>query len=155
MAIKITKPLENFVSKIQNHNFVGTIHRSYLSLNDKMAPGVERVNETLFKFVCKSKAGANRSWKYVTGKSRLRSFLMNSIKTFDHQHTTLSSMIEKGDLLGDPKSKEVYNNCKQEIGIILRANRRISKKTSSQAVTSFVSQYIHAKRMASKYNFAT
>lgn len=157
MENKLTKLIENFGLKLENNTFVVGISDKFDKIGQKLSPYASKLNEDAHFFLCKTRTKARRPYKYLFGKIRLREFMIQSIRTFDKEHAAIVHIIEEGKLIDGQKSKE-YAGHKQRIGIILRANKRISAKriTNCEMVKSYINTYIHNSRIdKNKYSLAT
>jgi hypothetical protein len=79
--------------------------------------------------------------------------MVNSIYKLEQEHAAIASIVQKGDVKIDPVSGYKYENCKKEIGILLRANKRIRNKrvANTDQMVSYLNQHINSKRSNAKY----
>lgn len=157
MRNSITKLIKSFENPLKKSIFASKIRdKCVLAYNSLEAQRV-KTEKWLHPHVCKAVVRYRRVYKYMGGRTRLRMFLITSIRKFDTHHAELFSIIESGNLLDDKKRKERYEACKQDIGILLRANRRMTRQriVSKRMVTSYLNQHLHQKRMEKKYVLAT
>jgi hypothetical protein len=140
----ITKKLEIFVSKIENHIFVVKLMSKVSHLHNV---NMEKT-EVFLNFVVKK---YRKLVKFVYGKERVREFFVNNIECFSHNHSVIVNMIENGDV---NTNWEKYLICKNNISATLKANRKFASKITGSEVKSYLNDYITKQRFVKKYELA-
>ena len=157
MVLKLTNLIKSLFLKLENNTFVTALGNKCVQFKKSLDPQIEASNERIFFFLCKTKAKAKRSYKYVLGKIRMRRFIEWSITEYDNEYTKMTVIVDSSELKTDPeKSKAKYDLCKNNIGIILRANKRINTKRMVNKVQIFscINTRIHLTRTKKKYTLA-
>lgn len=138
----ITKRLEKFELLLQNSIFANRLKRDFVlifyTLADKFL---------FFEKTCRIRIIL--LYKYLNGRLRTKTFLMNLLDSFSDEHSLLFTMIEFGDV---GENKERYLLCKHRISVLIRANRRFNVLMGkNEYLKDFLTEYINKKRFERKY----
>jgi hypothetical protein len=147
MEKKLTNKLEKFVTTIQNPIFA---NRLRVKLEEGFV-GIGVCMEAGLKVVANK---YRKTYKFVYGKDRVKTFLINNMGAFERDHQKIVSWIENGNV---SDNKESYVECKNRISAVLKATRRLNslKMTDNITITAYLNEHINRKRFSKKYELAT
>ena len=169
----ITKKIEKFVSNFENHTFVRRFNKRvdilfdyYDSLafvkilrqkGDILVSHMEVAGGYLIMLVEKIVLYYRKLSKYINGRRRIKTFLINNISSFETEHKQIVTLIESRDI-EKVDNWEKYLKCKSNISAILRANRRMIDfkiLTTDEEAKSYINEYINKQRFSKKYELST
>jgi hypothetical protein len=169
----LTKKIEKFVSNFENHTFVRRFNERIDILLNKYdnLPFVKLLNAKgnvlvshmevaggyLIMLAEKIVLYYRKLNKYINGRRRIKTFLINNISSFETEHKQIVTLIESRDI-EEVNNWEKYLKCKSNISAILRANRRMIDfkiLTTDEEAKSYINEYINRQRFSKKYELST
>jgi hypothetical protein len=129
------------------------MQQTIINVKEKCSVALDIVGEQMEIAFLKTRNKSKRAYKYVTHKSRIKSFLSKRLDEFSEDHSVLFSLIENGEVKDKLKQ---YEKCKHNITSTLKATKALRKQNlvNAEMTETFITEYLRTKRFDQRYKAA-